>query len=259
MKRKVGNNLPFLAGAVVAALGAYFYLLSKKAGAIYLIAAAVLSAAGLLRFAKVARRGMLEYLNGSARFCKGKGIEIGSGGAHHVKGSLLVDMVDNFSSGKPYRVDYITDAHSLSKIEDASLDYVCASHVLEHLTNPIKAIREWSRILRPGGTLWLKIPDKRKTFDKTRKRTKLEHLIEDFRRNVPVDDQTHIEDNNMNTTPPRRQGHPYIHNHVWIPEDIVELFAYLKNEGAPLSVICCKENSSKNAQDFWITVKKEAE
>lgn len=256
MKRKLINNLPLLTGAAVSALLILLYSILNRAGLLILAIDIGIFVITALRIAKVARKKILEYLNGPSRFCKGKGIEIGSCGTHLVKGSLLVDIVDDFSSEKVYKVDYIADAHALPEINDASFDYVCASHVLEHLTNPIKAIIEWSRILKPGGVLWLKVPDKRKTFDRMRKRTPLEHLIEDFARNVPADDPTHIEDNNKNTLPPRRQNHPYIHNHVWAPEDIVELFEYLKKTKIPLAMICCKENSSKNTQDFWVAAKK---
>lgn len=255
MKRKLGNNLPLLSAATIAAFGATIYFTLAKVSTVILIGSVIVLVIAISRIVKVVRKNILEYLNGPSRFCKGKGIEIGSGGVHLVKGSMLVDMVDDFSSVKPYKVDYIADAHSLPEIKGASLDYVCASHVLEHLTNPIKAITEWVRILKPGGILWLRIPDKRKTFDRARERTKLAHLIEDFVRNVPVNDPTHIEDNNKFTLPPRQQDHPYIHNHVWIPEDIVELFEYLKKSSGSITMICCKENSVKNTQDFWIAAK----
>jgi SAM-dependent methyltransferase len=228
----------------------------NKVSVIIFAASIIISIIAVLRLSKVAHKSIVEYLNSPSRFCKGKGVEIGSCGAHLVKGSLLVDLVNDFSGVRTYEVDYAADAHALPKINDASLDYICASHVLEHLTNPIKAIIEWSRILKPGGVLWLRVPDKRKTFDITRERTKLAHLIEDFTRDVPADDQTHIEDHNKNTSPPRQQKHPYIHNHVWMLEDIVELFGYLKKIQIPFIIVCCKENSSKNAQDFWVLAKK---
>lgn len=41
---------------------------------------------------------------------------------------------------------------------DASQDYVYASHVLEHLTDPNVAIREWFRVLRVGGHMILTVP-----------------------------------------------------------------------------------------------------
>lgn len=169
---------------------------------------------------------------------------------------MLVDIVNNFSDKNSYKVDYRADAHHLPAIASASLDYVCASHVLEHLTNPIKAILEWARILKSGGVIWLRIPDKRKTFDRTRNNTRLSHLIEDYESNVPVDDPTHIEDCNKNSTPPRNESHPYIHNHVWVLGEIIELFSYIKEKAGSIEILDYSENTCKNAQDFWIVVRK---
>lgn len=258
MKRKLSNNIPFLASILAASLGALFLVPRKEGFSAYALVPLAVAIIALLRLRRVMRRALLEYENGPARFCAGKGIEIGSGGVHHVKGSMLVDIVNDFSSAAPYAVDYIADAHRLPKIESGSLDYVSASHVLEHLTNPIRAILEWMRILKPGGVLWLKVPDKRKTFDVKRERTALGHLIEDFEKDVPVDDPTHIDDQNTNSCPPRSVTHPYVHNHVWIPEDVVELFEYIGGQYAPLAIPHCAENACPNSQDFWILVRKAA-
>lgn len=255
MKHKISNNLIFLSACFgAAAIMSYAAFVS---GIPYLWITVLAVALGILaRIVKVIRKAVLEFLNGPSRFCKGRGIEIGSCGRHLVSGSMLVDLITNYSHINPYHVDYIADAHDLPKIASGSLDYVCASHVLEHLANPIRALWEWVRILKPGGIIWLKIPDKRKTFDVTRERTTLKHIIEDFNHDVPADDPTHVDDHNKNSSPPRDQKHPYIHNHVWIPEDILELFDYMKRENAPLKVLAWKENSCKGTQDFWIVVQK---
>jgi SAM-dependent methyltransferase len=42
--------------------------------------------------------------------------------------------------------------------ENASADAINASHVLEHLQQPLAAVAEFARILRPGGTLTIKVP-----------------------------------------------------------------------------------------------------
>lgn len=50
------------------------------------------------------------------------------------------------------------DAHDLSSLGDASFGTVYASHVLEHLDDPTKAIREWWRVLKPNGYLIVVVP-----------------------------------------------------------------------------------------------------
>ena len=43
--------------------------------------------------------------------------------------------------------------------EDNALDYVIARHVLEHITDSVKALREWLRVLKPGETMFVMLPD----------------------------------------------------------------------------------------------------
>jgi len=256
MKRRLKDNIYLFFAILVLLVIAEIILILIKTPTALIALSAIFLFVILARTAKLVKREVLQYQNGPQRFCKGKGIEIGSGGCHNIKGSMLVDIVNNFSNKRSYKVDYQADANYLPEIDSASLDYVCASHVLEHLTNPIKAILEWVRILKPGGLLWLRIPDKRKTFDRTRDNTSLRHLIEDYENNVPVDDPTHIEDCNKNTTPPRNVTHPYIHNHVWVLDDIMELFNYIREKTRSVEILDYSENTCKNAQDFWIVVKK---
>lgn len=43
-------------------------------------------------------------------------------------------------------------------LAEQSCDEIVASHVLEHLRDPFAAMREWHRLLRPGGRLYLRVP-----------------------------------------------------------------------------------------------------
>jgi len=43
---------------------------------------------------------------------------------------------------------------------DGQFDYVYSSHFLEHLDEPVEALHEWYRILKPGGHLILYLPHK---------------------------------------------------------------------------------------------------
>ena len=47
----------------------------------------------------------------------------------------------------------------------APVDYVVASHVMEHLADPVDWLAEIAGVLRDGGVLFLVVPDKRFTFD----------------------------------------------------------------------------------------------
>ena len=54
-------------------------------------------------------------------------------------------------------IDIVSDICSMP-VDDASFDAVLCSEVLEHLTDPLKALHELTRVLRPGGTLILTAP-----------------------------------------------------------------------------------------------------
>jgi phosphatidylethanolamine/phosphatidyl-N-methylethanolamine N-methyltransferase len=51
----------------------------------------------------------------------------------------------------------VEDATKLS-FESASFDRLIATHVLEHLYRPQEVLREWARVLRPGGIMSIVLP-----------------------------------------------------------------------------------------------------
>ena len=65
---------------------------------------------------------------------------------------------------------------------DAHFQFLLSEHVLEHLPNPIIALREFRRVLKRDGILFLFLPHPERTFDRYRAVTSLEHLYEDFKR-----------------------------------------------------------------------------
>ena len=50
------------------------------------------------------------------------------------------------------------DATLMEGVKPQSYDFVYASHILEHLPDPITALRSWWRILKPGGYLIVAVP-----------------------------------------------------------------------------------------------------
>lgn len=51
------------------------------------------------------------------------------------------------------------DAQFMSGVPDDALDFISSSHCLEHIHEPLEALRNWVRIVRPGGYIVILIPD----------------------------------------------------------------------------------------------------
>ncbi|MFN3359980.1 MAG: class I SAM-dependent methyltransferase [Pseudanabaenaceae cyanobacterium] len=61
-------------------------------------------------------------------------------------------------------VDFVADAADLRDFPSGCCDAIYASHVLEHFYHGIggeviKVLKEWHRVLKPGGTIYLSVPD----------------------------------------------------------------------------------------------------
>jgi SAM-dependent methyltransferase len=87
---------------------------------------------------------------------------------------------------------FFCEATDLEPIADASYECVLASHSLEHTTNPLKALKEFQRVLKPDGLLLVVLPQKDGTFDWRRPLTPLSHMVRDYTKDVPEDDLTHL-------------------------------------------------------------------
>jgi predicted SAM-dependent methyltransferase len=60
------------------------------------------------------------------------------------------------------RVTHLGNAKDLSRFADGTFSAVYASHVAEHFgyqRDLLQALREWRRVLTPGGTLYISVPD----------------------------------------------------------------------------------------------------
>lgn len=77
-------------------------------------------------------------------------------------------------------IDLVLADQTLSQAlgDRAPVDYVIASHVIEHLPDPISWLCEIADCLRDGGHLCLAIPDKRFTFDHFRCSSVTRELLE---------------------------------------------------------------------------------
>jgi len=103
------------------------------------------------------------------------------------------NMTSYLRDGPP-GVQYISEATDLSFSPDAKYDFVISSNCLEHVANPLKAINEWLRVIRNDGLLLLVLPNKDYCFDHKRFITSMNHLIDDYNKNIDEDDMTHLDE-----------------------------------------------------------------
>ena len=152
----------------------------------------------------------------------------------------LIDQNPETPAGMIMAPDLIADAQDLNMFGDGKVDFIIVSHILEHLPDPIKALKEFYRILRPGGALYLAIPDKRYFFDKERPVTPLEHLISDYKSNTTIKTSIAHYQEWLDLVELKKKfpvaknlgelvdkGYR-IHFHVWLPESILEMLNYIK-------------------------------
>ena len=149
-----------------------------------------------------------------------RGIEVG-GSSHNpfgIAGCINVDITDDLNTvykqaefdlcGEKLPVDVVAPAWRLP-FADGSLDFVLSSHVIEHCWDVIGTLKEWLRVARRGGYLFMIIPHKERTFDRDRERTTLRELIE------------------RHEGMRKLEGKPDQHHSVWTTCDFLELCLYL--------------------------------
>lgn len=74
-------------------------------------------------------------------------------------------------------VTAILDNCTLAEAVGKKVDYVVASHVVEHVPNLIGWLNELTALLTQGGEIRLAVPDKRFTFDYLRAKTRLVDVL----------------------------------------------------------------------------------
>jgi SAM-dependent methyltransferase len=86
------------------------------------------------------------------KYIHGKGIDIGCG---------RIDTYDGLDTISPTAFHHDKDdcdATFMDIFPDDQFDYVYASHVLEHISDPVTAVKNWLRICKPGGVVIISVP-----------------------------------------------------------------------------------------------------
>lgn len=139
---------------------------------------------------------------------------------------------------------FVGDATDLASIPEETYDFVIASHVIEHIANPIKAAVGWLRALRPSGILLIVAPHLDTTFDRHRPRTSLCHLLLDYTSGTREDDQTHFAEVKHLSTKHFPDAwftssslHRGLHHHVFDTRLLIEFFSFLQLEVVGLELL----------------------
>jgi len=76
-------------------------------------------------------------------------------GRRRLKGYANIDILPTVEP------DIVGDITRLETFEDDSASLIYASHVFEHIPRPfvLDTLREWRRVLKPGGILRVSVPD----------------------------------------------------------------------------------------------------
>lgn len=125
------------------------------------------------------------------KYIQGDGIEIGAlcYPLSTTANVVYIDRFDRKGLHKQYPdiqikdmvlVNVVADGETLEVFENNSKDFIIANHFLEHCANPIKAIKNWVRVLKPGGVIFCAVPNKNECFDKDRETTSYTHLVNEF-------------------------------------------------------------------------------
>jgi predicted SAM-dependent methyltransferase len=94
-----------------------------------------------------------------APYCSGQGLDLGFGGDPIVPWAICFDLPQPYAHEGAHPQHLFGDARDLSIFSDNSLDFIFSSHLLEDFEDTDAAIREWARVLKPGGNLVIYCPD----------------------------------------------------------------------------------------------------
>jgi SAM-dependent methyltransferase len=97
-----------------------------------------------------------------APFCTGYGLDLGFGGDPITLSAIRMDFPQPYTQVGKYPVQLGGSADSLHWFGDDQLDFVYSSHLLEDFVDTEAILREWIRVLKPGGKLVTFCPDEQR-------------------------------------------------------------------------------------------------
>ena len=152
---------------------------------------------------RLARRLLDRRYQLACRHLRGTGLEIGaldrplmlpSGAkAYYLDRLLPAKLREHYPelAHRTFFVSLVADGETLACISGEALDFIVANHVIEHCEDPIAALSTFVNKLKPGGKLFMAVPDMRRTFDRRRRETTWEHLQADHGRGPEISRAQH--------------------------------------------------------------------
>jgi SAM-dependent methyltransferase len=170
-----------------------------------------------------------------------------------------------FKEGTLVEQNLVSDIETMEGISPESLDFIIASHVIEHTPNPLRALRSAYEKLKPGGRLVLVVPEQTATFDRGRALTTIEHLLTDYAHPSRERDWEHyiefFSKSFPQPDPAATARGPFelgddIHFHVWTFESFTELIAYVCRNMDPWSSVWSRPRMSPQDIEFYFILTK---
>lgn len=189
----------------------------------------------------------------AATYLRGNGIEIGAlhqplrvpaaAGVKYVDRMTAADLRRHYEELADFTLvetDIIDDGERLTTFANETQDFVIANHFIEHCQNPILTFQNLLRVVKPGGVLYMAVPDKRFTFDVDRPCTTIEHIMRDFAEGPEWSRRQHFEEwtRLVNKCTDEAQVAAEvkhlmeidysIHFHVWTATELLELVTTIR-------------------------------
>jgi SAM-dependent methyltransferase len=203
-------------------------------------------------------------------FVNKNGLEIG-GGTYlfhfKIRGMPIYSVaksIDNCNFGKissqnilfAYRnkilgKQFYGDAIDIKSIVHEKYDFIISCHCLEHIANPVKALKNWTFLLNDKGILLSVLPNKENNFDHNRNYTSFSHIKDDFLNDEKEDSLFHLNEVvnlfdfrkfqkdkdailvHLNNNPQTR----HLHHHVFTKDCLIEIYKFLS-----IDVLFCEKD-----------------
>ncbi len=191
------------------------------------------------------------------------GIEIGAS-AHNpfnLPSCRNVDYTDSMDTvfkineeklcGAKAKVDIVAFGDELP-LKDEEVDYVVSSHVIEHFFDPVKAIKEWLRVIRKGGYVFIICPHNDRIPQETRPITKLEEIIKRHEGKMKPEEVLFEGGHNLSSVSGkdlREDGHG--HWSVWNTEAFLEICKHFN-----FNVVKSLDVDDKVGNGFCVIIQK---